>query len=62
VTFVLFQPALLAAGDAEPSIVGLVLSILIGPKFEAAAVLPALSTQVPSKLAVVPLALVKGRS
>src|SRR5919112_1817936 len=58
VTFVLFQPAPLGAGDAEPLIVGLVLSILIGPKVEATAVLPALSAQVPPEVAVVPLALV----
>ena len=47
-TSVLFHPASLAAGFGAPKVnVGGVLSILIGPKLPALAVLPALSLQVP---------------
>src|SRR5215204_7785340 len=49
----LYQPLWSGSRSASAVTVGAVLSILIGPKFDGAAVFPALSVQVPSKLAVV---------
>lgn len=46
-TFVLFQPLLLAPGDAFALAVGGVLSMLMFPAVAVALVLPALSAQVP---------------